>query len=303
MLKPLLSCAIVAISLGALSVAAHDGVNVEIAALDAQIQKTPQNAALYIERALLLRREGQFARALVDLALAQKLDPHRRDIVLEKGLTLAAKGETQEAESLLSAFLSSGLPSARAFEARGKIRENARRLVEARADYAAAVTLAPSPDLFLARGRMDEALGHWDDAARGYEEGLRVLSGAIVLRLALVRVEHQRRHYDRAIALIDEVLPQVPVKADFLLLRADQHAAAGRPEKAHSDREEALRESDARLTIRPTAFVRLARAKALLALGRKKAALTELEMVVAHAPKLEEARKLFDEIRASSAGE
>jgi tetratricopeptide (TPR) repeat protein len=295
--KLLLSCAIAVTSWGALSAAAHDGVNVEIAKLDTKIQKEPHNTALYIERAMLLRREGQFGRALVDLAQAQKLDPHRREIVLEKGLTLAAKGETKEAESLLSAYLASGLPSAKAFEARGKIRENGKRFVEARADYSAAVALAPGPDLFLARGRMDEALGHWDDAARGYAEGLRILSGAIVLRLALVRVEHQRGHYDRAIALIDDILPTLAVKADWLLLRADQHAAAGQPAKARQDREEALREADARLALRPTDFGHLVRAKALIALERKKEAVIELEMVVAHAPKLEEARQLLDEIR------
>jgi len=298
MLKLLRSSAIVITIWGwALSAYAHEGANAEIAALATKIQKEPHNAALYVERAVLLRREGLFARALSDLALAQKLAPQNREIILEKGLTLAAKGDTKEAESLLSAFLASGPPSAKAFEARGKIREYAKRFLEARADYAAAVALKKEPDLFLARGRMDESLEHWDEAARGYEEGLRILSGAVVVRLALVRVENKRGHYDRAISLIDEILGNLPVKADWLLLRAEQHEAAGRPAKAREDREEALHEADRRLTTRPTDFVRMARAQALAALGRKKEAILELETVVAHAPRLEEARTLLEKIK------
>ena len=298
MLKLLCSSAIVAtIFCGVPAAYAHEGVNAEIAALGSKIQKEPHNVALYIERAALLRREGLFTRALSDLAFAQKLTPQNREIILEKGLTLAAKGEPKEAESLLSAFLTSGPPSAKAFEVRGQIREYAKRFVEARADYAAAVALKPGPDLFLARGRMDELLGHWDEAASGYEEGMRILSGAVVLRLALIRVENKRGHYDRAIALIDEMIGSLPVKADWLLLRAEQHEAAGRPAKAREDREEALHETDRRLAARPTDFTRMARARALAALGRKKEALLEIETVVAQAPQLEEARTLLEKIK------
>ncbi len=292
--------ALLAASSWSLPTYAHEGVNIEIAALGIKIQKEPQNVALYLERAALLRRERQFAGALADLATAQKLAPDRREITLEKGLTLAGMGQTKEAETLLSAYLDSGLPSVSASLARGKIREQAKRYAEARADYAAAVTLSPTPDSFLARGRMDEALSHWDDAATGYEEGLRVLSGAVVLRLALIRVEHKRGHYDRAITLVDEILPQLSFKAEWLLLRAEQHAAAARPEKARKDREDALRETDERLARRPTDLVRILRVKALEALGRNKEALQEIEMIVQHAPNLEDARILRDRIRQAT---
>jgi tetratricopeptide (TPR) repeat protein len=299
MVKHFASCVFVVVSLVAISAAAHEGVAAEITALGVKIQKAPKNTSLYIERAALFRREGQFLPALADLAIAEKLDPQRREIILEKGLTFAAKGATKEAEALLSAYLAAGLPSAKAFEVRGSIREGGKRFVEARADYAAAVALKPDPDLFLARGRMDEKLGRMDDAALGYEEGMRVLSGAVVIRLALIRVENKRGGYDRAISLIDEMLGQIPVKAEWLLLRADQHAAAGRPEKAREDREEALREAETRIASRPNDFARIARAKALRALGRPEDAIKELEVVVGHAPKFDDARILLSEILAS----
>ncbi len=298
MIRRIAACAVVSVSLWAIPVAAHEGVSAEITALDVKIQRQPKDAALLVQRAALLRREGQFVRALADLAKAVEIEPNRHNIALEKGLTLAAKGDVKEAEIALSAYLASGPPSARALEARGKVREGAKRFAEARADYAAAIALRPDPELFLARGRVDEALGHWDDAARGYEEGLKALSGAVVLRLALVRVEAKRGKFDRAIALVDETLATLPLKADWLLLRADLHMQAGRADAARRDREAALHELDERMARRPTDLTRMTRAKALLALSRKKEAIAEIEIVVARAPQLEEARTLLTKIQA-----
>ena len=59
----------------------------------------------------------------------------------------------------LSRFLGSGPPSLVALAARGKIREDDKRLALARADYDATLKLRADPDLYLARGRVDEALG------------------------------------------------------------------------------------------------------------------------------------------------
>lgn len=291
------SCATITCLIWSLSALAHEGVNVQITQISQKIEREPTNLVLYLERADLFRREKQFSAALSDLAIAEKLAPNRRDIQLERGLTLAAKGDTKEAESLLSAYISAGLPAAKAFLARGKIRENEKRFAEARSDYHAAVTLEKTLETILARGRMDEALGHWEDAAKGYEEGLRALSGAVVLRLALIRVEHRLGHYDRAITLIDEVLPNLPLKGDWLLLRADEHAAAGRIDKARQDRLDALQEADARIARRPTDLATLSRVKALRSLGRLEEALHDVEIVVKRAPKLDEALVLRDEIR------
>lgn len=294
------SCALLASLSWSFPTSAHEGVNVQIQAIGQKVQQDPTNPAHYIERATLYRREKQFSKALSDLALAEKLAPNRRDIQLEQGLTLAAKGDHKEAERLLSVHIASGLPSVKAFLIRGNVREHDKRFAEARADYHAAVTLEKTLEAFLGRGRMDEALGHWEDAAKGYEEGLRALAGAVVLRLALIRAEHHLGHYDRAIAWIDEILPQLPLKGDWLLLRADEHAAAGRAEKARQDRLDALREADDRLARRSTDLAALSRIKALRALGRLKEALHDVEVVVIHAPKFDEARSLRDDIRRLS---
>ena len=257
-----------ALLLAASSASAHEGLKAEIQALDAQIAASPGAAPLLVERARLRRLDGDPAGGLVDLAAAGALAPTLRIVSLERGLTELALGKVASAEANLSRFLASGAPSVAALTARAQIREASTRFGLARADYDAAIKLQADPDLYLARGRMDEALGQLDRAAVGYEEGLRALDGAVSIRLALIRVELARKRYDRAIAWIDGVLAASPLQADWLLRRAEAHAAAGRPRLATADREKALAELDATLARRPSESARVSRARALHARGR-----------------------------------
>jgi Flp pilus assembly protein TadD len=104
------------ILLGALATAAarasaHEGVSAEIAALDRKIAQHPGDASLLVRRAALLRREGHPSRALADLARADSRDPGRRDVLLERGLALFARGDRRGAETALDRFLASGAPA------------------------------------------------------------------------------------------------------------------------------------------------------------------------------------------------
>jgi tetratricopeptide (TPR) repeat protein len=277
---------------------AHEGVSAEIAALDKKIAKDPGDASLFVRRAALLRREGHPSRALADLARADARSPGRRDVLLERGLSLWAMGNQRGAESALDRFLASGPAALPALAARGKIREAHRQFEGARADYDSAVRLRPDPELYLARGRADEAAGKLERAAEGYEQALTALSGATTVRLALIRVESRRGSFDRARALVDEVLATVPRKADWLLLRADVHSAAGSADLATKDREAALLEVEETLARRPSDLARLTRAKALLSLGRTQQAVSDLEAVVSRSPRLAEAQKLLSAAKA-----
>lgn len=279
---------------------AHQGVSAEIAALDREIAKAPGDASLLVRRAALHRRDGHPSLALADLARAEARSPGRRDVLLERGLALFGAGDRGAAEAALDRFLAGGPPAVAALATRGRIRETTRRFGAAWSDFDAAAHLRADPELYLARGRADEAAGELDRAAEGYEEALAALSGATTVRLALIRVESRRGHFSRARALVDEVLAGVPRKADWLLLRADIHAAAGGAASATDDREAALRELDAALARRPSDLTRLSRAKALLSLGKTPEAVSELEAVAARSPALAEATTLLVAARATA---
>lgn len=278
----------------ATSASAHESPTAEIAALDRKIAARPGDVSLLLRRAALFRGERRPALALLDLAVAEAYEPGRRDVALERGLALWTAGDRRGAEAELDRFLASGPPTAAALAARGHLREETGRLAAARADHDAALRLRPDPDGYLARGRADEAAGDLDRAAEGYEEGLLALSGAASIRLALLRVEARRGRFARAEALVDEVLASAPRKADWLLLRADVRATAGRTEEARADREAALRETEDTLLRRPSDLTRLTRAKALLALGRTGEALSDLRAVARSSPGLPGVNELLE---------
>lgn len=279
---------------------AHDGIPAELAVLDAQLKARPGDVDLLLQRAALSRRTGDFTKASTDLEQVAHHDPERRALFLERGLLLAAQGHAVRAEAELDRFLGGGAPSAIALTARASLRQASGRLAEARADYDEAIRLRPAPELYLARGRIDEAQGQLAAAAQGYEQGLRALGGAVVLRIALVRVERARGQFERAAALIDEAMATAPMKAEWRLLRAEVHEGAGLRAEAARDRAAALQELDAAIARRPTELRRVSRARAYLGIGRKADAIRELEGVIARSPKLKEAHALLEEARRGS---
>ena len=283
-----------ALLLAAPVASAHKGPHAELLALDAALADKPGDVDLLLRRASLHRREGHLEAARADLAVIEHLAPTRRELFYERGLLRAAGGDNPGAEADLTRFLA-GFPSAAGFVARAEVREKMGRVDAARADYDAAIKLRPEPETYLARGRIDEARGALDRAAAGYEEGLLQLGGAVSIRLALIRVETARGKHDHVIALTDQAMAASPLAADWLLVRAEAHARAGRARAALRDRTAALREVDATLQRRPNDLARLSRAKILLSLSRAAEALRELSAVVRRSPNLPGAKALLAE--------
>jgi tetratricopeptide (TPR) repeat protein len=248
---------------------AHEGATRALAVLDQRLALHPDDTGLLVERALERRRTGQFVAALGDLERAEALEPGRADVSLERALTLAEAGQEEAALHELDTLSARGSAPRIALLTRSRLLEARGRLHEARADVDAARRLHLDPDVVLTLGRLDEALGDLPAAAAGYELGLAALSGAVSIRLALIRVEAARGGHPRAIALVDEVLGTAAVRADWLLLRADLEAGRGHLAEARRDRDEALREVEESLRRRPSDHGRELRARALSALGRR----------------------------------
>ena len=181
---------------------------------------------------------------------------------------------------------------ASAWGARARIRERRKNWAGAIADYGQAIRRGPTPDLVLGRGALQERLGKHADAAKGYRAALSPLGGALVVRLALIRVQRKLRRFPAALAQVNAILALAPIKTEYLLLRAEIYEEAGKRALAKKGRTAALKQADAQLAHRDTALSRLSRAKALHALDRKADAKDELRRVLKKSPRLEEARAL-----------
>jgi tetratricopeptide (TPR) repeat protein len=223
---------------------AHGGIPKEIAALDAKLSSRPDQADVLTQRAALYRLRGDYGAALADLNDAYELEPELPEICYQRGLILGVLGYALAADGDLSSFLELRPDHARALVARARVRSASGRISEARRDYQHALAVAPTVDTFLALGQLEEDNDERERAAHCYEKGLGALSDAIVLKLALIRVETDRRNYARAIELVDTLIANAGFKADALLRRADIYEVAGKQELAHRDRIEALRQID-----------------------------------------------------------
>ena len=92
----------------------------------------------------------------MDVDRAARLVIDRRDVLLERGLVRLALGRAAEAMIDLDRYVASGAATVEALEARARLHLEAGRVADARADYDAAIALRPTPELVLARGRIDE---------------------------------------------------------------------------------------------------------------------------------------------------
>ncbi|MCC6750869.1 MAG: tetratricopeptide repeat protein [Deltaproteobacteria bacterium] len=286
------------IALSPLEAFAHRALPAQLRALNQAILRRPRDVRLRLDRAFLYGRMGEHAHALEDLARARRLAPKDREVDLATAECYAGMGRTREAEQALARFFQRGLGTGRAFALRARLHATAGRRKEAVADYDRAIPLAPQPELYVERGRLQEAQGELAAAAAGYAEGLRRLGGAVVLRLALVRVEVARGGFGRARALVEEVLKSVPVRADWLLRRAAIAEAEGQRGAVLADVKTAVVELDALLATRATAFGFYRRARAKLALGDRSGAVADLRAALGLVPDHAASRKALQAVQA-----
>jgi tetratricopeptide (TPR) repeat protein len=136
--------------------------------------------------------------------------PHLPRLSFERALVLEALGNYRGAEAELTRHLSEKQPLSAAWAARARIREKRKKPAGAIADYSQAIALGATPDLALARGKLQTQLGKHADAARGYRAVLPKLGGAVVVRLAWIEAERNLGRYKQALEQVNALLQNAP---------------------------------------------------------------------------------------------
>ena len=182
---------------------------------------------------------------------------------------------------------------------RAQIRARTGRANLALTDFNSAIRLLPVSGLYHARGLFQELLGNLPEAASGYREALSRIPNSILLKKSLIRVEVDRKRFNQALDLIDEVLVRVSVKRSWYLLQGDVLTRMGKPEAARAAREKALAEVNQAMSQRLTAIHRFSRAKVYVALGRIDAAKQDLQLAIQMAPSFTESKDLLNQLEGS----
>lgn len=285
---------------------AHPGPRVTIDALSRRADGD-DDPRLLLERAAARREVGQLDDAGRDVDRAEAAGAGKDVVALERARIAVARGDDRAAAAALDRALVAGRPDraaepsrllVEALTERASLQVRAGRAEDARSDWDAAFAARPTAEAALARGALDVQLGDPGRAAAGYRDALaRVPS--VALRRELARVELARGAWDAAIAVVDDALAGSAAPVDWLLLRAEAHAGAGRGARAEADRRDALAEADRALAARPSELRQLARGRALLALGRRDEAAAVAEAVLRTRPRLDEALALVHAPRAT----
>lgn len=245
---------------------AHPGVSQEIDAVTLRLAKAPHDADLRLRRAALYRRLGHHHDALADLRRILKRSSDHDAARIERALTYVALGRTKAARADLDHVLADASAPSIAWAARARLHAAAERFDEARADFDRAIAKKASPDLYLERGRVDEATHAWAAAAAIYRDGLDATDGAVVLRLALLAAQRRAGRIDAALEQVDALLAAAPKRVEWILLRAELLADSGLQNDATIERLRALALAHAAVTRRPTELSRRALADTYRAL-------------------------------------
>lgn len=228
---------------------AHGDVHQRIDALTARIERSPTDAALYLERGQLRGLDDDWRAAAVDFETAARIDPALPFVSFHLATALLELGEAARAEALLDEHLRAHADHVDGHVVRGRARAAQGRRLDAVLDYDRAIALSvrPAPRHYVERARLLIAEGgdSVDDAVRGLEDGTRRLGPIVTLIEIAIEAEEARgrcANGPRWIARLPETLRRAP---RWRAIAGDLHACAGDFGKARREYRAALDALDA----------------------------------------------------------
>ncbi len=215
---------------------AHPDLLEQIASITQRMDDGQPASALYLERADLFRRHGEFDAALADVSAAERLQTNSTPLLLDRARILSDAGRAAEALPIIQKFLAREPDHGEALIIRARSYAKLDDAKSAVADYNAGIAkcIAPGPDLFLERAKQQAALGKLDDAVRGLDEANPNAPSFSTLQLAAIDYDRQRGAFDSALSRVDSFVARYPVKEPWLTLRAEVLEQAGRRKEAES---------------------------------------------------------------------
>ena len=217
----------------------HQGAHQRLIRVDQSEASNGVTSATALSRARALLDSGAPNDALAAVEHARRSGAAHVDVLATRAEVWIALGEPERAELDLTALIDRGEKLAPAYGRRAALRAAAGRVRSARADWAMAFDIGPTPERALEWGKLSEELGDHAVAMDGYRHALRVLDGPVVLRLALMRLERERGDLGNALREVDALLRVRPEHALWHLTRAELLMEIGRPMMAASSCDQA----------------------------------------------------------------
>ena len=224
---------------------AHADIQVRLAELTQQIASTPNDPALYLQRAELHRRHQDWEATLADYRQVERLAPSRsEELEFYRGQMWLEAGQPGKARALLDRYLAMHPDHVQALVVRGHAAVELGEPVMAARFLSAAIQHSeqPTPELYLERAQVLVSAGpkYVDQALRGIDEGLIRLGPVIKLIQYAIDLEQERGHYTAALARFETLPPQMRGHPKWITRRGEILAAAGRVKEARTTYAKAL---------------------------------------------------------------
>jgi len=233
---------------------AHGDLHERIEEVTARIARSPDQAALYLERATLHAAHEEWAEAAADYDRAEARHAPPIPVWLGRGKLQLATGHPAEACATLDRLLAREPGHVDALVTRARAKAALKDARGAAADFTAAIAASarPEPEYFLERASVLAATTppQWDEAIRGLEDGLRQLGPDVAtLQLAALDLEIKAGRLEAALVRIEAAATGTRRPEAWLVRRAEVLAMAGRHHEAAASCHAALA-AIARLPVR-----------------------------------------------------
>lgn len=222
---------------------AHPELDQQIILLTDQIQRDPDNATLWAQRADLYRQHQVWDDALADLHRADLLRPNDTNVRYGMAQTYLDAQMPKAALAVIDGLLKIDPGRGYVHLLRGHALVRLERQLDAADAYAQAIELIPEPrpehylDRSIALERAGEA--HIDAAITSLDEAIPRIGRLVALQKRAIDLEVERGNIDDAVARIDALLEDVRRPEVWLFRKGELFEQHGRPEDAITNYEAA----------------------------------------------------------------
>jgi len=214
---------------------AHGDDKLLIEALTEELANTP-DADLFIRRGELFRHHAEWARAEVDYRAAAQLQPGLLLVDFFRARMYFESGDASKALTFVDRYLRQVPGGAEGWFLRGEIACALGHGEEAAANYAEGIqrSAEPRPEHFLRRARLLASLPQPDTARilAALDEGVERIGPVISLVDYAVEIDLQRADYDSALRRITRAMASAPRQEAWLVRQGNVLTRSGKKDEA-----------------------------------------------------------------------
>jgi hypothetical protein len=197
----------------------HGSVDQRLTALDAEIKKSPNDAALFLQRGATHAEHEDWTAAEADFAAAEKLVPNLAERFFARGQALLDGGKAEEARVDLEKYCATEKPAARGWAALGRARAKVEMWAGAAAAYERACAGEMQVEWVIEWTRALQKSGNDDGARTAIEAGIARLGPLITLHNARIELEEHAANWPAALEQIERASKVAGGRAERWLIR------------------------------------------------------------------------------------